>query len=110
MKPGGSLCHILATVYKHKTDQGWRRFDFQVSSNTFLRRLLNLQLQFIAKCSPILYGFTLRVRVKNLFIFVIENLMAVLTQCIIQEAGPHGTQILHLSMSSKMSTCSSNHL
>jgi hypothetical protein len=31
-KPGGALCHILATVYKFKSDQGWRRFDFQVSS------------------------------------------------------------------------------
>jgi len=30
-KPGGALCHILATVYKFKSDQGWRRFDFQVS-------------------------------------------------------------------------------
>ncbi|KAG8229461.1 hypothetical protein J437_LFUL005566 [Ladona fulva] len=31
-KPGGPLCHILATVYKFKTDQGWRRFDFQSPS------------------------------------------------------------------------------
>ncbi|CAM1321518.1 SMARCC1 (predicted), partial [Pycnogonum litorale] len=31
-KPGGSLCHILAAVYKFKTDQGWRRFDFQSPS------------------------------------------------------------------------------
>lgn len=30
-KPGGALCHILATVYKFKNEQGWRRFDFQVS-------------------------------------------------------------------------------
>uniref|UniRef100_A0A8C4NHU1 SWI/SNF related BAF chromatin remodeling complex subunit C2 n=1 Tax=Eptatretus burgeri TaxID=7764 RepID=A0A8C4NHU1_EPTBU len=28
-KPGGSLCHVLAAVYKFKIDQGWRRFDFQ---------------------------------------------------------------------------------
>ncbi|XP_071530675.1 SWI/SNF complex subunit SMARCC2 isoform X2 [Panulirus ornatus] len=28
-KPGGGLCHILSTVYKFKSDQGWRRFDFQ---------------------------------------------------------------------------------
>ncbi|CAH0389358.1 unnamed protein product [Bemisia tabaci] len=28
-KPGGALSHILATVYKFKSDQGWRRFDFQ---------------------------------------------------------------------------------
>ncbi|KAK9509493.1 hypothetical protein O3M35_006800 [Rhynocoris fuscipes] len=32
-KPGGSLCHILATVYKYKSEQGWRRFDFQVSKS-----------------------------------------------------------------------------
>ncbi|KAG5274414.1 hypothetical protein AALO_G00135880 [Alosa alosa] len=28
-KPGGALCHILAAAYKFKSDQGWRRFDFQ---------------------------------------------------------------------------------
>ncbi|XP_032801648.1 SWI/SNF complex subunit SMARCC2 isoform X2 [Petromyzon marinus] len=28
-KAGGSLCQILAAVYKFKSDQGWRRFDFQ---------------------------------------------------------------------------------
>lgn len=26
-KPGGALCHMLATAYKFKTEQGWRRFD-----------------------------------------------------------------------------------
>ncbi|KAG1681219.1 SWI/SNF complex subunit SMARCC2 [Nymphon striatum] len=31
-KTGGSLCHILAAVYKFKSDQGWRRFDFQSPS------------------------------------------------------------------------------
>ncbi|XP_069673998.1 SWI/SNF complex subunit SMARCC2 isoform X2 [Periplaneta americana] len=31
-KPGGALCHILATIYKFKSDQGWRRFDFQSPS------------------------------------------------------------------------------
>ncbi|XP_064471022.1 SWI/SNF complex subunit SMARCC2-like isoform X3 [Ornithodoros turicata] len=31
-KPGGSLCHILAAVYKFKSEQGWRRFDFQSPS------------------------------------------------------------------------------
>ncbi|XP_073999997.1 SWI/SNF- related protein mor isoform X2 [Rhodnius prolixus] len=31
-KPGGALCHILATVYKYKSEQGWRRFDFQSPS------------------------------------------------------------------------------
>ncbi|XP_043939672.1 SWI/SNF complex subunit SMARCC2 [Protopterus annectens] len=28
-KNGGALCHILASAYKFKSDQGWRRFDFQ---------------------------------------------------------------------------------
>ncbi|XP_077993048.1 SWI/SNF complex subunit SMARCC2-like isoform X2 [Glandiceps talaboti] len=31
-KPGGGLCHILSAVYKFKSDQGWRRFDFQSPS------------------------------------------------------------------------------
>ncbi|XP_014665929.1 PREDICTED: SWI/SNF complex subunit SMARCC2-like [Priapulus caudatus] len=31
-KSGGALCHILATVFKTKVDQGWRRFDFQSPS------------------------------------------------------------------------------
>ncbi|XP_059488123.1 SWI/SNF complex subunit SMARCC2 isoform X2 [Neocloeon triangulifer] len=31
-KPGGALCHILATAFKFRTDQGWRRFDFQSPS------------------------------------------------------------------------------
>ncbi|KAM4705343.1 SWI/SNF complex subunit SMARCC1 [Rhinophrynus dorsalis] len=28
-KAGGSLCHILGAAYKHRSDQGWRRFDLQ---------------------------------------------------------------------------------
>lgn len=32
MKPGGALCHILATMYKFKSEQGWRRFDLQSPS------------------------------------------------------------------------------
>ncbi|XP_061110303.1 SWI/SNF complex subunit SMARCC1-like isoform X2 [Conger conger] len=28
-KAGGSLCHILGSAYKFKTEQGWRRFDLQ---------------------------------------------------------------------------------
>lgn len=28
-KPGGAVCHMLATAYKYRNDQGWRRFDFQ---------------------------------------------------------------------------------
>ncbi|VDI77388.1 Hypothetical predicted protein [Mytilus galloprovincialis] len=31
-KASGSLCHIIAAVYKFKSDQGWRRFDFQSPS------------------------------------------------------------------------------
>ncbi|XP_052805807.1 SWI/SNF complex subunit SMARCC2-like [Mya arenaria] len=31
-KPSGALCHILAAVFKFKTDQGWRRMDFQSPS------------------------------------------------------------------------------
>ncbi|XP_063308936.1 SWI/SNF complex subunit SMARCC1 isoform X2 [Pelobates fuscus] len=26
-KAGGALCHILGAAYKHRSDQGWRRFD-----------------------------------------------------------------------------------
>ena len=29
-KPGGGLCHILATAYRFKQENGWRRFDFPV--------------------------------------------------------------------------------
>uniref|UniRef100_A0A8D9BPV3 SWI/SNF complex subunit SMARCC2 n=1 Tax=Cacopsylla melanoneura TaxID=428564 RepID=A0A8D9BPV3_9HEMI len=32
-KPGGALCHILSTIYKYKSEQGWRRFDLQVSKS-----------------------------------------------------------------------------
>ncbi|XP_066976959.1 SWI/SNF complex subunit SMARCC2-like isoform X1 [Macrobrachium rosenbergii] len=39
-KPGGGLCHILSTVYKFKSDQGWRRFDFQSPS----RKDTNIEL------------------------------------------------------------------
>ncbi|KAK7485068.1 hypothetical protein BaRGS_00023707, partial [Batillaria attramentaria] len=31
-KPGGALCQIFAAVYKFKSEQGWRRFDFQSPS------------------------------------------------------------------------------
>ncbi|XP_070174621.1 SWI/SNF complex subunit SMARCC2-like isoform X2 [Littorina saxatilis] len=31
-KAGGALCQIFATVYKFKSEQGWRRFDFQSPS------------------------------------------------------------------------------
>ncbi|KAK7794654.1 hypothetical protein R5R35_004445 [Gryllus longicercus] len=32
LKPRGALCHILGTAYKFKSEQGWRRFDFQSPS------------------------------------------------------------------------------
>ncbi|XP_077453985.1 uncharacterized protein LOC144072678 isoform X2 [Stigmatopora argus] len=32
MKAGGALCHILGSVYKFKSEQGWRRFDLQSPS------------------------------------------------------------------------------
>ncbi|MGH0118459.1 UNVERIFIED_CONTAM: hypothetical protein FKN15_054311 [Acipenser sinensis] len=28
-RAGGALCHILGSVYKFKSEQGWRRFDLQ---------------------------------------------------------------------------------
>ncbi|MEE6512630.1 hypothetical protein FKM82_019747, partial [Ascaphus truei] len=28
-KASGTLCHILGAAYKHRSDQGWRRFDLQ---------------------------------------------------------------------------------
>lgn len=30
MKPGGSLCTVLATMFRFKSEQRWRKFDFQV--------------------------------------------------------------------------------
>jgi len=40
LSPGGSLCHIFASMYKFKTEQGWRRFDLQSSS----RKDANIQM------------------------------------------------------------------
>ena len=37
---GGSLCTIFATIYKFKSEQGWRRFDFQSPS----RRDTNVEM------------------------------------------------------------------
>jgi SWI/SNF related-matrix-associated actin-dependent regulator of chromatin subfamily C len=31
-KPGGSLCHILATMYRYKAEQRWRKFDFSTKN------------------------------------------------------------------------------
>lgn len=30
MKAGGSLCTVLATMFRFKSEQRWRKFDFQV--------------------------------------------------------------------------------
>jgi SWI/SNF related-matrix-associated actin-dependent regulator of chromatin subfamily C len=30
-KPGGALCIILATMYRFKSEQRWRKFDFSVN-------------------------------------------------------------------------------
>jgi len=38
--PNGSLCHLLAALYKYKSDQGWRRFDLGSPS----RKDANLQM------------------------------------------------------------------
>lgn len=32
-KPGGALCHILATAYRFKSEQNWRKFDFQIGKS-----------------------------------------------------------------------------
>ena len=39
--PDGSLCHILAAMYKFKSDQGWRRFDLTSPS----RKEINVQVK-----------------------------------------------------------------
>ncbi|XP_064074057.1 SWI/SNF complex subunit SMARCC2 isoform X3 [Vanessa tameamea] len=40
MKPGGSLCTVLATMFRFKSEQRWRKFDFQNPS----RKDLNVQM------------------------------------------------------------------
>ncbi|XP_039759766.1 SWI/SNF complex subunit SMARCC2 isoform X2 [Pararge aegeria] len=40
MKPGGSLCSVLATMFRFKSEQRWRKFDFQNPS----RKDLNVQM------------------------------------------------------------------
>ena len=32
LAPGGALCHIMATAFRVKTEQSWRRFDFHSPS------------------------------------------------------------------------------
>lgn len=45
-KPGGALCHILATAYRFKIEQSWRKFDMQIGKvkwlNVILLFLINL--------------------------------------------------------------------
>lgn len=43
MKPGGSLCTVLATMFRFKSEQRWRKFDFQVGKNPS-RKDLNVQM------------------------------------------------------------------
>ncbi|XP_078334987.1 SWI/SNF complex subunit SMARCC2-like isoform X3 [Crassostrea virginica] len=62
-KPGGALCHILAAVYKFKSDQGWRRFDFQSPSRMDRNVEMFLQIEKTLvqnKCliMPIIYIMT----------------------------------------------------
>lgn len=32
-KPGGSLCQIFSNMYRYKTDQRWRKFEFNVTKS-----------------------------------------------------------------------------
>ncbi|KAG7309304.1 hypothetical protein JYU34_005246 [Plutella xylostella] len=43
MKPGGALCTALATMFRFKAEQRWRKFDFQVGKNPS-RKDLNVQM------------------------------------------------------------------
>ncbi|RVE44408.1 hypothetical protein evm_010938 [Chilo suppressalis] len=43
MKAGGSLCTVLATMFRFKSEQRWRKFDFQVGKNPS-RKDLNVQM------------------------------------------------------------------
>ncbi|XP_055634606.1 SWI/SNF complex subunit SMARCC1 isoform X2 [Toxorhynchites rutilus septentrionalis] len=62
-KPGGSLCHILATMYRYKAEQRWRKFDFTVNRNPMrkdpiIQMLLDMETALIeAECMrlPIVY-------------------------------------------------------
>ncbi|XP_053692375.1 SWI/SNF complex subunit SMARCC1 isoform X1 [Sabethes cyaneus] len=62
-KPGGSLCHILATMYRYKAEQRWRKFDFTVNKNPMrkdpvIQMLLDMETALIeAECMrlPIVY-------------------------------------------------------
>ncbi|KAJ2954767.1 hypothetical protein O0L34_g3070 [Tuta absoluta] len=43
MKPGGALSQVLATMFRFKSEQRWRKFDFQVGKNPS-RKDLNVQM------------------------------------------------------------------
>lgn len=42
-KPGGSLCHIFANMYRYKAEQRWRKFDFTMAKNP-MRKDPNIQM------------------------------------------------------------------
>lgn len=42
-KPGGSLCHIFANMYRYKAEQRWRKFDFSMAKNP-MRKDPNIQM------------------------------------------------------------------
>lgn len=49
-KPGGGLCHILATAYRFKQEQGWRRFDFPSGKvNRFIIFYIEVNFEYIFK-------------------------------------------------------------
>ncbi|XP_045779311.1 SWI/SNF complex subunit SMARCC2 isoform X1 [Maniola jurtina] len=52
MKPGGSLCTVLATMFRFKSEQRWRKFDFQVGKNPS-RKDLNVQMMMDIETSLI---------------------------------------------------------
>ncbi|XP_071825833.1 SWI/SNF complex subunit SMARCC1-like isoform X2 [Apostichopus japonicus] len=44
-RSGGGLCHILMAAYKFKSEQGWRRFDFQSPSRMDRNVEMFMQIQ-----------------------------------------------------------------
>ncbi|XP_046577111.1 SWI/SNF complex subunit SMARCC2-like [Haliotis rubra] len=54
-KAGGGLCQIFAAVFKFKSDQGWRRFDFQSPSRMDRNVEMFMQIEkalVSSKCLP----------------------------------------------------------
>lgn len=70
-KPSGGLCHILATAYRFKHEQGWRRFDFpggkviSLCNSLFIyilnryNHLMNIEYRFDVICRAYRQGFIL---------------------------------------------------